>query len=250
MRLSNGTFTTHHAIKVLALVTMTIDHVGAYLYPDLYWLRVVGRVSFPIFAFLIGHAPSHALPRSLWWWAFALFAINPFLGGGVMPLNALVTLAFSQWVVAWIDRRQLLDREPAMLLAAAFFLFLPSLVLIEYGTLGMLFALLGYAVRENKMDWKRGKFVAVVCVVAYVVVQAQVYEYSKAQLLVMFVLVAALTVYLSRFRYRAVTGLPAWLSAPMLVWSRHSMQYYVVHRLALQAAGVATGALATGFRLI
>lgn len=39
-------------LKNLALITMVIDHVGHFLVPDLIWLRVIGRLAFPIFTFL------------------------------------------------------------------------------------------------------------------------------------------------------------------------------------------------------
>ncbi len=40
-------------LKIVAIITMLIDHIGAILYPDLIVLRMIGRISFPIFAFLI-----------------------------------------------------------------------------------------------------------------------------------------------------------------------------------------------------
>ena len=44
-------------LKLLALVTMVIDHTGDVLLPQYRWLRYIGRLSFPIYAFLIveGH---------------------------------------------------------------------------------------------------------------------------------------------------------------------------------------------------
>lgn len=42
----------HRFLKWFALVTMTIDHVGHFIFPDLIELRVVGRLAFPIFAYL------------------------------------------------------------------------------------------------------------------------------------------------------------------------------------------------------
>lgn len=42
----------HRFLKWFALVTMTIDHVGHFLFPDLIELRIVGRLAFPIFAYL------------------------------------------------------------------------------------------------------------------------------------------------------------------------------------------------------
>jgi hypothetical protein len=40
-------------LKWIAIITMTVDHVGAVLYPELTVLRIVGRLSFPLFAYLL-----------------------------------------------------------------------------------------------------------------------------------------------------------------------------------------------------
>lgn len=40
-------------LKWIAIITMLIDHVGAVLFPFEIWFRVVGRIAFPIFCFLI-----------------------------------------------------------------------------------------------------------------------------------------------------------------------------------------------------
>lgn len=40
-------------LKLIAIITMLIDHTGYALFPDLIILRIIGRLSFPIFMFLI-----------------------------------------------------------------------------------------------------------------------------------------------------------------------------------------------------
>lgn len=40
-------------LKLIAICTMFIDHLGYTLFPGDLWLRCVGRVAFPIFCFLI-----------------------------------------------------------------------------------------------------------------------------------------------------------------------------------------------------
>ncbi len=40
-------------LKCIAIFSMLVDHIGAYLFPSEVWMRYVGRLSFPIFAFLI-----------------------------------------------------------------------------------------------------------------------------------------------------------------------------------------------------
>ena len=42
-----------YSLKLIALATMFIDHIGLALFPDVIVLRYIGRISFPIFAFLI-----------------------------------------------------------------------------------------------------------------------------------------------------------------------------------------------------
>ena len=40
-------------LKIIAAITMTIDHIGAILFPHILILRIIGRIAFPIFAFMI-----------------------------------------------------------------------------------------------------------------------------------------------------------------------------------------------------
>lgn len=40
-------------IKLLALITMTADHIGLLLFDDCLPLRIIGRISFPLYAFMI-----------------------------------------------------------------------------------------------------------------------------------------------------------------------------------------------------
>ena len=40
-------------LKWIAILTMTVDHVGLVLYPDFEVLRFIGRFSFPLFAYLL-----------------------------------------------------------------------------------------------------------------------------------------------------------------------------------------------------
>ena len=249
-QISPRTITTHHVLKVMALVAMTIDHIGAYLYPELLWLRVIGRITLPILAFLIGHAPNHSFGRGLWLWAALLMLLNPFLGAGFLPVNALITLGCCQQALLMIDRKQLLDKEPWTLIVASVCLFVPSFFIMEYGTLAFLYMLMGYAVRERKMDWRRGKPVMVLALVGFLVIQGQTLKYDMAQMAGMSVLMGALTFYLSRFEFKPVGAIPSIFAKPMLFWSRHSMQYYVIHRLILQAIGTVTGVLNTTLRLI
>jgi hypothetical protein len=55
------------SLTLLALAAMTVDHVGRVLFPDTLFLRVVGRLSFPLIAVLLaqGALQTRSLPRYL-----------------------------------------------------------------------------------------------------------------------------------------------------------------------------------------
>ena len=40
-------------LKLIAMITMTIDHVGMVIFPGVMILRIIGRLAFPIYAFMI-----------------------------------------------------------------------------------------------------------------------------------------------------------------------------------------------------
>jgi len=46
----------HRYLKWIALVAMSVDHLGYMLFPDLIELRIFGRLAFPLFAFLFAYS--------------------------------------------------------------------------------------------------------------------------------------------------------------------------------------------------
>lgn len=50
---------TSFHIKLLAAITMLIDHVGVVFYPDLEGFRIIGRLSFPLFLWLLVEGEAH-----------------------------------------------------------------------------------------------------------------------------------------------------------------------------------------------
>ena len=49
----NGFDSGRELLKWIAIITMTVDHVGAVLYPEFTFLRWIGRLAFPLFAYLL-----------------------------------------------------------------------------------------------------------------------------------------------------------------------------------------------------
>ena len=64
---------TGNQLKLIALITMTVDHIGMILFPSRLLFRVVGRLAFPIFAYMIAEGCLYT--RSIWRYAGTLAAV-------------------------------------------------------------------------------------------------------------------------------------------------------------------------------
>jgi hypothetical protein len=47
-------------LKLIACLTMLTDHIGAIFFPTCAFLRIIGRISYPIYAFLIAEGVGHS----------------------------------------------------------------------------------------------------------------------------------------------------------------------------------------------
>lgn len=101
---------TGNQLKILALITMTIDHVGAYLLPDILWLRIIGRLAFPIYAYMIAEGCRHT--RNVFRYLgsvagmAALCQVVLYLFDGSLRMYILVTFSLSILLIALLELAQ------------------------------------------------------------------------------------------------------------------------------------------------
>lgn len=53
MRQAPNQIISQERLKLLACMTMLLDHIGAIFFPACLWMRIIGRISFPLYAFLL-----------------------------------------------------------------------------------------------------------------------------------------------------------------------------------------------------
>lgn len=66
---------TTSMLKIVACVLMLIDHMGAAIFPEAIILRFIGRLSFPIFAYLIAIGYSKTKSFSKYFYRLLIFAV-------------------------------------------------------------------------------------------------------------------------------------------------------------------------------
>jgi hypothetical protein len=66
---------TAFALKIIALTSMVVDHIGVLIFPEVLWFRVIGRVAFPLFAFLAAEGARHTHNRLKYLLRLGFFAV-------------------------------------------------------------------------------------------------------------------------------------------------------------------------------
>ncbi len=62
-------------LKIIAAISMVIDHVGYLFFPRLSFLRILGRISFPIFAFFIAEGWHYTKSRGKYLFSVSLLGL-------------------------------------------------------------------------------------------------------------------------------------------------------------------------------
>lgn len=155
---------TGNQLKILALITMTIDHIGYMLIPSdiaIYDIcRIIGRIAFPIFAYMIAQGCHYTRNRKKYILTVAFFALLCQLvygfAMGSLYQCVLVTFTLSIALIYLLDHA--LKKRTALSTAlavtgflAAFFIceILPKLLSdtnfrIDYGFFGVLLPVFAY----------------------------------------------------------------------------------------------------------
>ncbi|MBQ9984244.1 MAG: hypothetical protein IJP29_06600 [Lachnospiraceae bacterium] len=164
-------FMNSFTLKMIAIITMVIDHVGYIIFPELTILRYIGRVSFPIFCFLIVegffHTRSHLnyLIRLI---VFALLSEVPFdLAFHNTPFywesqNVFVTLALGLFAIFCLEE---LNNRKIFILPLILIGVFALLSHCDYGIGGVLLICIFYLTKQT--PWVRFFLVASVLYIFY-----------------------------------------------------------------------------------
>ena len=138
-------------LKVIACVTMLMDHIGAAFFPWALWWRIVGRMAFPIYCFLL--AEGLARTRNMKRYGIrlaigALLAEIPFdllffCGLTLAHQSVMVTLLIGYGMVLWMRRFPRWKLLALCLCALA-----AELLCTDYGALGVMIIGLFVLTRE------------------------------------------------------------------------------------------------------
>lgn len=149
---------TGNQLKLLAMITMTIDHIGAVLLPQYRFLRIIGRLAMPIYAFMIAEGCHYTHDRKAYFLRLLVLALVCQITYAIVDRSLyqciLVTFSLSVGLIFSVEKLRgkmtpLSEMTALLLFATAYFLceilpqFLPGFS-VDYGIWGVLLPVIVY----------------------------------------------------------------------------------------------------------
>lgn len=146
-------------LKIFAVITMVIDHIR-YVIPvlDNSITMIIGRISFPLFAFILTEGIIHTKSKKEYLKRLVVFAVLSqipymmfrYILGNYLLLNIIFTLAIGLMLIMLIDYYE--DKRLKVIVVIFGFLFV-EIVPIDYGMYGIALILVMYYLKKTKIKY-------------------------------------------------------------------------------------------------
>lgn len=137
---------------------MLIDHIGAILFPQMLWMRCVGRIAFPIFCFLLVEGYFHTRNIEKYILRLGIFAFVseiPYdlaFRGNVLDIeyqNVFFTLALGVGMMYCLEKYREIGKQLVCVLLT---MWLANTMSVDYGYRGILLIAIYYFLRTQRTE--------------------------------------------------------------------------------------------------
>ena len=149
-----------NVLKIIALITMIVDHIGVVFFPNIVIFQIIGRLSFPIFAFFIAEGWYYTKSKKKYMFLLLIFMLISWVPYCIVfnlpfyTVNVLGVFLLSTLGMLLIDKIRLnSDTKGFYISSFCFLLFvcliLEGLAVIVEGALAVALPIVFYAYREK-----------------------------------------------------------------------------------------------------
>lgn len=155
----------NNTLKIIAIILMLLDHLWGTIIPGNQWMTLIGRMAFPIFAFLIVEGFFHTSDLKKYMkrlFIFGLISEIPFnliyTGSIIFPFhqNVMFTLLLGLLIINEIDKlknTKEIKKKIIPILKIFLFLIISIIGFVDYGVTGVLTIVVFYLFRGFKLAW-------------------------------------------------------------------------------------------------
>lgn len=183
-----------NVLKIIAVLSMLVDHIGAYFFPNILVFRIIGRLAFPIFAFFIAEGWKHTRSKKKYFLTLCLFAIISqvpyyFLKGAIY-LNILFTFILSLGIIYFIEMFKNSSISSMLGVAGVFLVSAigSMLGMVDYGLLGVLLPAIFYFINLKELKFFIAGLILVLISLKSIIFSGVIFE-NFIQLFSLFALV-------------------------------------------------------------
>ncbi|MEM6338368.1 MAG: TraX family protein [Pseudomonadota bacterium] len=150
-------------LKTIAIFTMILDHLGAYIFPETLVLRSIGRYAFPIFCFFAGFNYKGSLNYKILIYGvlFYIFEVAAIFWQ-ITEANILISIFLGQAYIKLFEKHFTNFWKSYTHIIILACLWPVTNMFIEYGTLAIALMILGKLARQDQQ-----KVFLPACVVSY-----------------------------------------------------------------------------------
>ena len=152
-------------LKLIAMASMVLDHVGDSFFPDQVWMRVLGRIAMPVFAFCISEGFAHTHDKQRYLLRMGIFSLVsevPFdlvTAGVPLEFSHQNIMATFFWAILGLMLFERItgegapkSREAAGFIMLAVFAMLSVLLGLDYNMLGCGLSFVFYLLRGKGLE--------------------------------------------------------------------------------------------------
>lgn len=156
-----------NTLKIIAIISMTLDHIGFMLFPEHKWLRMAGRIAFPIFAYMIAEGCKYTRNRSNYLLRIGIIGVFMqlilFVATRSLYQSVFISFALSISLIYMIDNAIAKQKITYVIYSVLYALFIAFLCLclpnilkktdfhIDYGIIGVLIPVMCYFTKGKKL---------------------------------------------------------------------------------------------------
>ena len=142
---------SQNQLKIVATISMVIDHIGAEIFPQIIIFRIIGRLAFPIFSYFIYEGFQYTRDKKRYFLRIIslglICAIVYYIYSGEIYGNVLITFSLSIIVLYCIEKcknsatigiKEEMYRFIFAIGCIAIIWFISSWIYIDYGVIGVL----------------------------------------------------------------------------------------------------------------
>lgn len=137
-------------LKIIGALTMLVDHIGVIMFPQVKILRIIGRIAFPIFAFLISEGCRYTKNKKVYFFRMLILGLATSVVYCIVQkeiyLDTLMTFSFSIIIIFLIqevqNKNSTSTKKICCLFALSLLIFalyiLTQYVTVDYGFWGIM----------------------------------------------------------------------------------------------------------------